>query len=65
MVPPPVSALRQLLRQNVEGHLVGLTVEVLEQGVFEEGVVGAFLDCKPDTPTRQAVTPFWTTCQCD
>ena len=29
-----------LLCQDVEGRLVRLAVEVLEQGVFEDGVVG-------------------------
>ena len=32
--------LRLLLRQEVERQLVGLAVEVFEQGVFEDGVVG-------------------------
>ena len=29
-----------LLCQDIQRHLVGFAVEVLEQGVFEEGVVG-------------------------
>ncbi len=32
--------LTRLLCQDVESHLVGLAVEVFEQGVVEEGVVG-------------------------
>lgn len=32
--------LRRLLCQEVERQLVGLAVEVFEQGVFEDGVVG-------------------------
>ncbi len=37
---PPLSALKRLLCQDVERQLVGLAVEVFEQGVFEDGVVG-------------------------
>lgn len=37
---PPLSALKRLLCQDVEGQLVWLAVEVFVQGVFEESVVG-------------------------
>ena len=39
-LPPPVSALTRLLGQNVDGQLIGLAVEVCDQGVFEQPVVG-------------------------
>ena len=41
MVPTPLSALKRLLFQEVERRLVRLAVEVFEQGVFEDSVVGS------------------------
>ena len=40
IVPTLLSALERLLGQNIQRHLVGLAVEVFEQGAVEEGVVG-------------------------
>jgi hypothetical protein len=37
---PPVSALKRLLCQEIQRQLVGFAVEVCEQRVVEEGVVG-------------------------
>ena len=35
-----LSALKRLLCQDIESRLAGLAVEVFEQGVMEDGVVG-------------------------
>jgi hypothetical protein len=40
MVSVKVRALRPVMGQDIQCELVGLAVEVFEQGVFEEGVVG-------------------------
>ena len=37
---PLLSVLKRLLCQNIQRQLVGLAVEVFEQGIFEDGVVG-------------------------